>query len=660
MVPQVEDAQVLPCAAKVESVEPCDDLAETKACAGGTDAGETKPYTIVMTGSIMQSSVREEGNDVPVGAAITSFTAQRVDSGPPFKANGADVPRGIPDDPKAMDEPDSLNERDPVITEITVKPDDRSENLDEAIVLSFDHDHELLSETASKRKERTNHGDPPTRSTARRVQTLLNGRYEIGSDDEAKGVQNVVRRIERKLIARRRIVTGNRYYKVSRVRQGDASSSDASSSTTSEVKSEPMNLACRLILRLASSESEVGPSSSEDSSTVSGSLNLSLSCADMTKSDDSKRSEDMHSFVLMFRQLRAIESRQQKLERRFQDVFVGPSERERRGPSKRDRVVERMQEIGQRQVVIPDKKEQERLKAEYKRLEKEMERYGATLMLSDFHRDELVRRETKWEEDNAGANLQALKQIRRHMPVNVRTMSLKALASTVSPNGNTLPERVARKFKVTTILQLLRIDPKDIERLHPSVLEDLRMVDLTLVERRALHSHLRGLGPAWTKRKAGMFGERRWAWYEMLKNNFKEELLLHSDGNAVDDAAAVGRRTILLNPAAEIDYSEDYGFPDGDEYELLTPSMRRGDLNDFGKTLNELKTTDEEPEADFLGPLIERMKEMDLETLRFHDEIATLEETIKSLGICHSIPYEAHREKEVSSTDSRSSESITS
>jgi hypothetical protein len=146
----------------------------------------------------------------------------------------------------------------------------------------------------------------------------------------------------------------------------------------------------------------------------------------------------------------------------------------------------------------------------------------------------------------------------------------------------------------------------------------------------------------------------------MLKNNFKEELTLRPASGAADDATSVpGRRSPLhlINPEANIDYIEDYGFPEVDEYELLTATMKRGCHNDFATTLKELQATGGDV-ADFFGPLVERLKVLDQETLRFHDDVATFEESIRSFGMLHSTSLEANRKDIISLSRTSSSSSI--
>jgi hypothetical protein len=228
----------------------------------------------------------------------------------------------------------------------------------------------------------------------------------------------------------------------------------------------------------------------------------------------------------LLQKLKDAEKRQAKLEKQLQQAGVAiaddiPYEEAK---EKVEEIAKRMNEIGGSDVQHPDKEEQTRLREEYFKLEQEMERYNTALMLTDEYQAEQDRIEKKWEEDNSGPNMEALRQMRRHMPVNIRNLSEAALTSTPSPNGKFMPKAMAKKFKRTNVLMLIRINPEDIERMHPSTLENMRVTGLTLTERRALYEHLRPVGPKWNKNKAEKMTERKWTWYQMMKNNFKESL----------------------------------------------------------------------------------------------------------------------------------------
>jgi hypothetical protein len=124
-------------------------------------------------------------------------------------------------------------------------------------------------------------------------------------------------------------------------------------------------------------------------------------------------------------------------------------------------------------------------------------------------------------------NKKALKMVQRHMPVDVRNPSEQDLKKNPTQNGRYSPRSMAKKFKRTNCLQLLRTDPKELTAWHPSMFESLRVTGLTLTERRALHQHLKSVGTQWKKQRKGSGDkmlERKLAWFEIFKSNFKERL----------------------------------------------------------------------------------------------------------------------------------------
>jgi len=161
---------------------------------------------------------------------------------------------------------------------------------------------------------------------------------------------------------------------------------------------------------------------------------------------------------------------------------------------------------------------------EYFRLEEQLSKYTTALMLTDEYIEELRRLEQEWEDSVEADNIVALRKLRSHMPVKIRHLTEEELVTIPSPNGKTLPKAIARKFKRTDVLQLLRVDPDDIEKMHPSLLESKRTTGLTLTERRALHEHFRGVVDRWTEKKADPSVEKKWQWYQNLRLKFKETL----------------------------------------------------------------------------------------------------------------------------------------
>jgi len=221
---------------------------------------------------------------------------------------------------------------------------------------------------------------------------------------------------------------------------------------------------------------------------------------------------DMKDLLL---KLQEAEKRQKKLEKQLAQSGIAIAEDidYMEAKNKVEEIAKRMNEIGGSDVTSGDKAVQAKLREEYFKLEQEMERFNTALMLTDEFQAEQNRLERKWEKDNEAANLEALKKLRRHMPVNIRHLSEAELTTTPSPNGKYLPKTIAKKFKRTNILQCLRLNPDDLERMHPSTLENMRVTGLTLTERRALYLHFQPLGPKWEKNKAEKMAERKWVWY---------------------------------------------------------------------------------------------------------------------------------------------------
>jgi hypothetical protein len=255
-----------------------------------------------------------------------------------------------------------------------------------------------------------------------------------------------------------------------------------------------------------------------------------------------------------------------------------------------------MGEIGSSDVTHPDKKEQNKLREEYFKLEQGMEKYSNALMLTDEYIAEQKRKEKEWEETNAPGNLEALRKVRRHMPVEVRNMSEFQLANDPSPNGKYLPASIAKKFKRTNVLQIIRRDPDDLVRMHPSTLENMRVTGLTLTERRAVYEHVRKCGPIWESGKAEKMTERKWTWYNMMRSNFKENLASYkrhiaqygppgnhpyaTRANPNKGCPLLGKQCPLKADKL-VDYDkQDYGWTDEAVYEVS--DVKKASVDDSG------------------------------------------------------------------------------
>jgi len=223
------------------------------------------------------------------------------------------------------------------------------------------------------------------------------------------------------------------------------------------------------------------------------------------------------------------------------------------------------------------------MEKEYFRLEEQLSKYTAALMLTDEYAEEHRRMEQDWERSIENDNIAAICKLRSHMPVNIRHLTEAELTTVATPNGKTLPKAIARKFKRTNILQLLRVDPDDIEKMHPSLLEGMRTTGLTLTERRALHEHFRDVVGRWTEKRSDPSIEKKWQWYQTLRSKFKETLSAYlrcieqfgppgSHQYAKRGDPNGGGCTLLGNQCpikadAAIDYSDDYGYTKEAVYE---------------------------------------------------------------------------------------------
>jgi hypothetical protein len=274
-------------------------------------------------------------------------------------------------------------------------------------------------------------------------------------------------------------------------------------------------------------------------------------------------------------------------------------------------IAARMAEIGGSDVTHPDKEVQNRLREEYFKLEQEMERYSTALKLTEEYQAEQERMERLWEEANDGPNEIALRKIRRHMPVKIRNMSEAELTNTPSPNGKFLPQAMAKKFKRTNILQLLRVNPDDIERMHPASLEGMRVTGLTLTERRAIYAHLKPLGPKWEKNKAEAMTKRKHEWFKMLKLNFKENVApyqRHVDQYGPPEnhvgCPLIGKQCPIKADKV-IDYDGDYGWTPEAEYEVS--QVTKADSDDPGaKAMQEARELAREKKANERADLLKK------------------------------------------------------
>jgi hypothetical protein len=280
--------------------------------------------------------------------------------------------------------------------------------------------------------------------------------------------------------------------------------------------------------------------------------------------DDKNSCTNSHNFEIkrLLADLEEAEKYQKKLEKQLAHAGVVIAEDIPYDVAKEkvSAIAGRMAEIGGSDVADI------KLREEYFRLEQEMEKYTTALQLTDEWTEEQAEMDRRWEESIAAANEDAARKLRRHMPVNVRNISEVALSSQPTPNGKYLPISIAKKFKRTNVLQLMRMDPEDIIPMHPSTLENLRVTGLTLTERRALYVHLMTVGPRWKAMQSDKMTERKWNWFVMMKSNFKENVDLwrrHIEQYGPPeshDCPFIGNQC-TVRADMQFNYYGDYGFP---------------------------------------------------------------------------------------------------
>ena len=298
----------------------------------------------------------------------------------------------------------------------------------------------------------------------------------------------------------------------------------------------------------------------------------------------------------LLKDLEEAEARQKKLEKQLQQAGVQIAEDIPYEEAKEQvRVVAaRMNEIGGSQSDDP------KLREEYFKLEQEMEKCTTALQLTDEWAKEQEDMERDWEESCHFDNITALRKIRRCMPVDVRNLTEHELTSIPSPNGNLLPADMAKKFKRTNILQILRMNPDDIVRMHPSTLENMRVTGLTLTERRALYAHLKEVGQKWLAKKTDQMFERKFNWFNMMKGNFKEVLYsyerhveqygppenhTYATRDDPDSGCPLIGKQCPIRADRSMNYDLDYGYPEGDEY--FSSDIKKSAVDDVDKERRE-------------------------------------------------------------------------
>lgn len=283
-------------------------------------------------------------------------------------------------------------------------------------------------------------------------------------------------------------------------------------------------------------------------------------------------------------ELEALEERQGRLEKTLKQNGIAVVEDIPYEVAK-DKIAELQEQM---KALATSEEDQFVVQKKYYALEEEMSKYVTAMMLTDEFVEEQRMAESKWEESVEADNITALRKVRRHMPVNIRNMTEEELTSNPTPNGKMLPKAMAKKFKRTNALQLIRVNPTDLERMHPSLVEGLRTTGLTLTERRALHEHLKDIGSKWQELQQDPSIERKYSWFLALKSKFKE--MVTSYDKHVKEFGPPGNHpyakrndppgsgcTLLGNQCpikadSVVSYEEDYGYTSEAEYEGGMPA----------------------------------------------------------------------------------------
>ncbi|TMW65836.1 hypothetical protein Poli38472_003601 [Pythium oligandrum] len=228
------------------------------------------------------------------------------------------------------------------------------------------------------------------------------------------------------------------------------------------------------------------------------------------------------------------------------------------------------------------------LRREYYVLEQDMERFHTALLMSDEYQEQQKQQEQEWEDQHQEANTEALRTVRTAMPVNIAQLSEQALRTLETPSGQRgIPSELARRFKRTNVLQLLRVAPEAIVRMHPSVIENYRTTGLSLLERRALHCALRQAAVEWKKQEREEQSQKKALWFKKLKDGLTQAIRTYEQH--YEQAHATGATCKLLGKACPVRqeaaiaalYATELGFPSDAVY--LTQDIVKSDPEGAGE-----------------------------------------------------------------------------
>lgn len=228
----------------------------------------------------------------------------------------------------------------------------------------------------------------------------------------------------------------------------------------------------------------------------------------------------------LLKELQEAQERQKRLEQQLNNAGISIAEdipyQEAKDQVKV--IAQQMEEIGHSQITHDDPQMQAQLRQDYYILEQKMEKYIRALELTDEYVQEQIKIERTWDEENRTENLSSLIAVWKHMPVNIRKRSIEEWLDTPTPNGKFLPKPFLLKFSRTNVLMMLRMDPELIRKSHPSNLEQQRVSNLTLTERRALEAYLQPIATKHWHHGKDPLTKRKWNWYCLLRENLKDHV----------------------------------------------------------------------------------------------------------------------------------------
>lgn len=291
----------------------------------------------------------------------------------------------------------------------------------------------------------------------------------------------------------------------------------------------------------------------------------------------------------------ALRKRLKVLERQLQQAGISVAEVIPYDVAKRKvgELSRRLQELGSSDVSMRDKSAQAAARKEYFVLEQEMEKYHTALLLTDEYIDEQRRKEQAWEAANRESNAAAAQLLWSAIPVDISQLSERELVERPAPTGVEFPSELARRLKRTNVLQLLRVDPQTIVKMHPSVVEAYRTTGLALIERRALHHILQAPFREWqAQQQADEMARRKFGWYSKLKDalvlaiDATDRHLASTDRGSASEGGHACDLPGLACPArsdAKVRalYGAGLGFPS--EPQFLRPEILKGDPDRAGE-----------------------------------------------------------------------------